>query len=101
MNMTEDKDSTLSSISKASTLEEIAEFWDTHSLADYWDETCDVTFEVRANKKLSDSQAPVLRADDALFQLAGATDSGKGDLAERHDHYLYAESPQSTAPICF
>lgn len=97
--MSEDKDSTFSSISKASTLEEIAEFWDTHSLADYWDETLDVTFEVCANKKSLDSHEPILQADDALFQLSGAIDSGKGDLAERHDHYLYAKSPQSTDPI--
>jgi len=40
---------------------------------------------------LADSQDPVLRADDALFQLAGAIDSGKGDLAEKHDSYLYTK----------
>jgi len=97
--MSEDKDSTLSSISKASTLEEIAAFWDTHSLADYWDETHEAAFEVRASKKSADSHEPVLHADDALFQLSGAIDSGKGDLAERHDHYLYAKSSQSTNPI--
>ena len=90
MNMSEDKNSTLSSISKASTLEEIAEFWDTHSLADYWDETHEVAFEVRANKKSEDSHEPILQADDALFQLVGAIDSGKRDLAEQHDHYLYS-----------
>jgi hypothetical protein len=97
--MSEDKNSTLSGISKASTLEKIAEFWDTHSLADYWDETRDVTFEVRANKKSADSHEPILQADDVLFQLSGAIDSGEGDLAEQHNHYLYAKPPQSTAPI--
>ncbi|HOU14644.1 MAG TPA: CopG family antitoxin [Anaerolineae bacterium] len=54
--MSEDKDSTLSGISKASTLEEIAEFWDTHSLADYWDETHEVAFEVRVNVKTEDAE---------------------------------------------
>jgi len=48
---------------------------------------------------LADSPEPILQVDDALFQLAGAIDSGKGDLAERHDHYLYAKPTQPTAPI--
>ena len=34
-------------------LEEIADFWDTHSLADYWDQTHEVTFEVRASRRIT------------------------------------------------
>ena len=49
--MSEDKDKTLSSISKAATLEDIGEFWDSHSLADYWDETHEVDFEVSAERR--------------------------------------------------
>jgi hypothetical protein len=33
---------------------------------------------------------PILRPDNPLFQLAGAIDSGMGNLAEQHDHYLYS-----------
>lgn len=46
--MDENKESQLTTLSKARTPEEIAEFWDTHSLADHWDETEEVEFEVRA-----------------------------------------------------
>ncbi|HLF89310.1 MAG TPA: CopG family antitoxin [Anaerolineales bacterium] len=49
--MNENKETQLTSISKAKTLEEIAEFWDTHSLADYWDQTHEVEFEVRAQRR--------------------------------------------------
>lgn len=39
------------SISKARSVEEIAEFWDTHSVDDYPDQTCEVEFEVRAQRR--------------------------------------------------
>ena len=49
--MNENKNTQISSISKARTLEEIADFWDNHSLADYWDQTHEVEFEVRAKRR--------------------------------------------------
>jgi hypothetical protein len=49
--MSENKETPLSSISKASTLEGIGEFWDTHSLGDYWDQTYEVEFEITATRK--------------------------------------------------
>ncbi|MBU1262060.1 BrnA antitoxin family protein [bacterium] len=49
--MNKNKDTQLTSISKARTTEEIADFWDTHSLADYWDQTHEVEFEVRAEHR--------------------------------------------------
>ena len=49
--MNENKDTQLTSISKAGTLEEIADFWDTHSLADYWDQTRQVEFTVRTGRR--------------------------------------------------
>ena len=49
--MGENKNTQLTTISKARTYEEIAEFWDTHSLADYWDQTHEVEFEVRAKPR--------------------------------------------------
>ncbi len=45
-----------------------------------------------------DESAPILREDNPIFQLERAVDSGVGDLAERHDDYLYpsnhVEDPQ-------
>ncbi|HEY88292.1 MAG TPA: ribbon-helix-helix protein, CopG family [Thermoflexia bacterium] len=41
---------------------------------------------------LTERNEPILQADDALFQLAGVIDSGVGDLAARHDYYLYQKS---------
>ena len=49
--MKKNKDSYVTSISKAQSLEEIADFWDTHSLADYWDQTHEVDFETRAKRR--------------------------------------------------
>ncbi len=49
--MKENKDTQVTSISKAQTLEEIADFWDTHSLADYWDQTHEVEFELRVKRR--------------------------------------------------
>jgi hypothetical protein len=49
--MKKNKDSQVTSISKAQTLEEISDFWDTHSLADYWDQTREVDFETRAKRR--------------------------------------------------
>jgi hypothetical protein len=49
--MSESKNASRTSISKARSLEEITNFWDTHSLADYWDQTHEVTFEVRAQRR--------------------------------------------------
>ncbi len=49
--MGENKNTQLSSISKAKTIEEISEFWDTHSLDDYWEETREVEFEIRAAQR--------------------------------------------------
>ncbi|MBN1901744.1 hypothetical protein JW926_10515 [Candidatus Sumerlaeota bacterium] len=49
--MKENKNSQVSSISKAQTLGEIADFWETHSLDDYWDNTHEVEFEVRAQRR--------------------------------------------------
>ena len=43
--------------------------------------------------------SPVLRADDPLFALAGIAPA-PDDLAQRHDHYLYAPSTASQpAPL--
>lgn len=49
--MNENKESQLTSISKARTIDEIAEFWDTHSLTDYWEQTHEVEFEVRVHRR--------------------------------------------------
>jgi hypothetical protein len=32
-----------------------------------------------------------LRPDDPLWDIAGAVESGIGDLSEKHDHYLYGK----------
>ncbi len=45
------KETKLSSISKASTYEEIGEFWDEYSLADHWDQTEEVEFDVLAKRR--------------------------------------------------
>lgn len=58
--MTENKDSSKTSLSQAHTLDEIAEFWDTHSLADYWDQTHEVDFTVRAHPRRRITVAPEL-----------------------------------------
>lgn len=42
-----------SSISGAGTVEEIGEFWDSHSLADYAEETAEVSFELRARRRIT------------------------------------------------
>ncbi len=34
-------------------------------------------------------EAPILRADDPIFQMIGAASSEEGDLSVNHDHYLY------------
>ncbi|MGD9048298.1 MAG: CopG family antitoxin [Anaerolineae bacterium] len=49
--MSESKNQSLTSISKAETLEEIGDFWDEHSLADFWDQTHEVEFKVRAKRR--------------------------------------------------
>jgi len=49
--MNKNKNTQITSISKARSLEEIADFWDSHSLADYWDQTHEVEFEVRAKRR--------------------------------------------------
>jgi hypothetical protein len=49
--MKENKDTKVTSISKAQSLEEIADFWDSHSLADYWDQTHEVEFELRIKRR--------------------------------------------------
>jgi hypothetical protein len=33
--------------------------------------------------------APILRADDPIFQMIGMFASEEGDLSVNHDHYLY------------
>ncbi len=75
------------------TEDEEREFWATRDSTEYidWDKAELI--------HLMDSRELILQADDALFQLSGAIDSGKDDLAERHGHYLYAESLQSTDSI--
>ena len=35
------------------------------------------------------AEAPILRADDPIFQMIGAASSKEGDLSVNHDHYLY------------
>ena len=40
-------------------------------------------------KRSDAAEAPILRADDPLFQLIGAASSKEGDLSVNHDHYLY------------
>ncbi len=49
--MNENKNNTLTGISKVGAVEGIAEFWDSHSLADYWDQTKEVNVEVRAKHR--------------------------------------------------
>jgi len=48
--MVENRETQLTTISKAKTIEEIGEFWDNHSLDDYWDQTHEVDFEVRVKR---------------------------------------------------
>lgn len=38
---------------------------------------------------LAEEELPRPAPDDSVWNLVGAIDSGRGDLAERHDHYLY------------
>jgi len=57
----------------------------------------DLTLAVQIREALEDylerveSQADdgILHADDPIFQMIGMFDSGLGDLAVNHDHYLY------------
>jgi hypothetical protein len=56
----------------------------------------DLTLAVQVREALVDylertdvAEAPILRADDPLFQLIGAAASKEGDLSVNHDHYLY------------
>ncbi len=50
---------------------------------------------------LEDHDDPILKADDPIFNIAGAMDSGVGDLSVHHDRYLYGkdwqEQPQGGA----
>ncbi len=44
-------------------------------------------------------EAPILRADDPIFQMIGAASSEEGDLSVNHDHYLYGwpkREPEAT-----
>lgn len=59
-------------------------------------EESDLTLAVQVREALVDyleradaAEAPVLRADDPIFQLIGAASSKEGDLSVNHDHYLY------------
>ena len=56
----------------------------------------DLTLAVQVREALVDylertdvAEAPILRADDPIFQLIGAASSEEGDLSVNHDHYLY------------
>jgi hypothetical protein len=56
----------------------------------------DLTLAVQVREALVDylertdaTEAPILRADDPIFQLIGAASSKEGDLSVNHDHYLY------------
>ncbi len=56
----------------------------------------DLTLAVQVREALVDylertdaADAPILRADDPIFQLIGAASSKEGDLSVNHDHYLY------------
>lgn len=56
----------------------------------------DLTLAVQVREALVDylertdiAEAPLLRADDPIFQLIGAASSKEGDLSVNHDHYLY------------
>ena len=56
----------------------------------------DLTLAVQVREALVDylertdvAEAPILRADDPIFQLIGAASSKEGDLSVNHDHYLY------------
>lgn len=59
------------------------EFWATHDSTEYvdWDATSLI---------LVDSHKPVVQTDDALFQLAGAMDTGCGNYTEEHEQ-LFAD----------
>jgi len=41
---------------------------------------------------LKEQDDPILRADDPIFNIAGATGSGVGDLSTHHDRYLYRKA---------
>ena len=43
---------------------------------------------------LEHQEDPVLRADDPLFRITSAVDSGVGDLSADHDRYLYRKDWQ-------
>jgi hypothetical protein len=60
--MSESRDMSASSLSRASTIEEIGDFWDTHSLADFWDQTHEVEFKVRAQRRRRVTLAPEVYA---------------------------------------
>ena len=56
----------------------------------------DLTLAVQVREALVDylertdaAEAPILRADDPIFQMIGAASSKEGDLSVNHDHYLY------------
>lgn len=47
---------------------------------------------------LREQDDPILRADDPIFHIAGAADSGVGDLSTHHDRYLYRKDWQEQPP---
>jgi hypothetical protein len=67
----------------------------------------DLTLALQVREALVDylertdpAEAPILRADDPIFQLIGAASSKEGDLSVNHDHYLYGwpKREPDTAP---
>ncbi len=56
----------------------------------------DLTLAMQVREALVDylerthvDEAPILHADDPIFQMIGAASSQEGDLSVNHDHYLY------------
>ena len=52
----------------------------------------------RIGQPVAQQDDPVLRADDPIFHIAGAADSGVGDLSTHHDRYLYRKDWQEQPP---
>lgn len=87
--MNENKESQLTSISKARTINEIAEFWDTHSLADYWEQTHEVEFEVRVQRRRR------IALDPEVYAQIEAQARARGILPETLIHLWLLERLQA------
>ena len=49
---------------------------------------------------LKEEAEPVLQADDPILVAVPTVDSGLGNLAECHDHYLYRKDWQEPGEAC-